>query len=92
MNIDRNLILCLFGGYTAKLLALGAQPADAAVVLVLAGAHFLYNSQIQNKEINKLKQELVDMKKAEYDQNMQISDMKTAVTGMKINNSLRNIK
>lgn len=92
MNINRDLILSLFGGYTLKLLILGASPADAAVVLVLAAANFLYNTQLESKEITELKQELKDIKSAQHDQNVIISELKTAMTGIKMSNNLRNVK
>jgi hypothetical protein len=90
-NTDRVLILSLFGGYTLKLLALGAQPADAAVVLVLAAAHWAYNAQLERKEINELRQEIKDIKANQQDQNTIISELKTAVTGIKMS-SFRSVK
>lgn len=91
-NIDRVLILSLFGGYTLKLLALGANPADAAVVLVLAGANYLFNAQLERKAINELKQELKDIRSSQVDQNIIISELKTSMTGIKMSSSLRNVK
>jgi len=91
-NIDRVLVLSLFGGYTLKLLALGAQPADAAVVLVLAAAHFAYNSQIQNKKMKELEDRIDTVQKFNSDLTAQISDVKSIVTGMKLNANLRNVK
>ena len=92
MNINRDLILSLFGIYTLKLLILGASLPDAAVVLVLAAANFLYNSQLERKVIAELKQEVKDIKSNQHDQNTIISELKTSMTGMKMSNNLRNVK
>lgn len=88
-NIDRTLILSLFGVYTLKLLVLGASPADAAVVLVLAAAHFAYNSQIQSKKILELEQALKDIKSSQHDQNVSISEMKSIVMGIKLKEGMK---
>lgn len=89
MNIDRYLILSLFGGYTGKLLILGASPADAAVVLVLAAAHFFYSNQIQNKKILELDQELKAIKATQSGQNEIIADVKSTVSGIKMKEAMK---
>lgn len=92
MNIDRVLLLSLFSGYTIKLLALGANPADAAVVLVLAGANYLFHAQLERKQISELKQELKEIRSGQTDQNVIISELKTSMTGLKMSSNLRNVK
>lgn len=91
-NIERYLLISLFSGYVIKVLATSASISDAAIVLFLAASYFLYNSQIQNKEISQLKQELTttseQIKKLQKDS----EDMRNAVAGVKITQGLRNIK
>jgi hypothetical protein len=89
MNIDRALILSLFAGYTGKLLVLGASPADAAVVLVLAAAHFAYSNQIQNKKILELTQEIKKLQDTQAGQNELIADVKSTVSGMKVSAAMK---
>lgn len=89
MNIDRYLILSLFGGYTGKLLILGASPADAAVVLVLAAAHFFYSNQIQNKKIIELTQQVKALEFTQDSQNKSIEDMKSMVSGMRVKEAMK---
>jgi cell division protein FtsL len=92
MNIDRVLVLAAFGLYTAKLLVLGAQPADAAVVLVLALAHFgnsFYNHQ---KQVNALEQKIADTNLKIEAQDKVIGELRTAVTGIKMGSSMRSVK
>lgn len=91
-NLDYWMLLSLFAGYTGKVLVLGAQPADAAVVLVLAAAHFLYNSQIQNKNIKALEDRIAGIEKQHFDQNTKINEISTVVNGIKLGASFRQAK
>lgn len=92
-NIDRGLILSLFAGYTVKCAVLGASIADALVILGLAGAHFLYNFYNRSKEIAELKahynKELAELKSAQYDQAVILSELRTNVTGIKLSQSMK---
>ena len=89
MNVDKILLLSLFGGYTVKLLALGAQPADAAVVLILAASHFLYTSQIQNKKVSLLEARIEKFEQQMAEHKGNIDDVKTAVASVKIASGFR---
>lgn len=89
MNIDKVLLLSLLAGYTGKVSVLGASSADAAVVLVLAAAHFLYNSQIQNKEIKALKDEIQAIKVIQAKQASDIEEVKSMASSIKIATGLR---
>lgn len=89
MNIDRVLVLSLFAGYTVKAAVLGASLADAVVILGLASAHFLYNLNVRNKEIEELKKSMNELKSLHNDQNIIISELRTAVTGVKLQQGLR---
>lgn len=95
-NLDRYMIMALFAGYMGKLLLTGASLSDAAIVLVLAAANFLYNSQIQNKQIVELKQELREFKNqstAEIKKLSELSEeLKTNVAGVKIASGLRSAR
>lgn len=91
-NLDRIMIGSLFAAYVGKILILGSSAADAAIVSVLAAAHFLYNWQIKNTEITQLKQELTNInEKIKQVENQQL-DIKNAVAGVKITQGLRNVK
>jgi len=91
-SIDHKIVLSLFAGYTIKALALGANINDAAVILVLAAAHFLYNSQIQNKQISQLNQ-LVEGMKSELDSVKKTQDdLKTSIASVKISTGLHKVK
>jgi hypothetical protein len=92
MNIDRYLILSLFGGYTGKLLILGASPADAAVVLVLAAAHFLYSNQMQNKKIVELEQHVKKIEATHNEQNINIAEVKSMMTAIKLKESFKAVR
>lgn len=92
INTDRALLLCLLGGYTVKLLALGSNLSDALVVLVLAGAHFLYNSQIQNKEIKELANKIEELEKKNVEQTKLNEDLKSSISSVKITQGLRSAK
>tara|TARA_R110000868_G_scaffold70612_3_gene207297 strand:- start:1338 stop:1619 length:282 start_codon:yes stop_codon:yes gene_type:complete len=91
-NLDRIVIILLFSGYVGKLLAFGAGLPDAAVVLVLAAAHFLNNSNIQNKELSQLKQELSKQQETLELFQKEHLEMKNAVAGVKITQGLRNVR
>lgn len=91
-DLDRYLLIALFGGYIIKMLAHGATLPDAAVVLVLAGSHFLYNHFMQNKEITQLKQELNGIRDSIQKVLKDNEDLRNAVAGVKITQGLRNIK
>jgi hypothetical protein len=91
-NIDKALLLCLFGGYTAKLAILGSNYSDALIILVLAAAHFLYNSQIQNKQIQELTSRLNDLQIKQNEQNDNVEDIKSAISSLKISQGLRPAK
>jgi hypothetical protein len=88
-KIDKGLLLTLFGGYTIKAAVLGASPSDAAVILVLAAAHFLYNLQIENKEITQLKQELSKFKELQDLHTKEILDLKTMGASLKLAGGMR---
>lgn len=91
-KIDKGLLLTLFGGYTVKVAVLGASPSDAAVVLVLAAAHFLFNLQIENKEITQLKQELSKQKELLEIHSKEIQDLKTMGASLKLAGGMRQLK
>lgn len=91
-KFDKALLLSLFGGYTVKVAVLGASPSDAAVVLVLAAAHFLYNSQIQNKEISNLRSEIESVNNRLNDQAKVLEDTRSAMSSIKIAQGLRPAK
>lgn len=88
INIDKVLLLSLFGGYTCKLLALGSNPSDAAIVLILAAAHFLYSSQIQNKQIDELKQTHARLQKDVQEILAMHLELKTSVASIKISSGM----
>lgn len=88
-NINQKLLLTLFGAYTTKVLILGANPTDAAIVLVLAAAHFLCSSQIQNNEISELKQTINSLSVQLQELKVETKELKTNVAGVKIANGLR---
>lgn len=91
-NIDRILLLALFSGYVLKIAVLGATYPDAAIILVLAATHFLYNSQIQNKQIDELKQDLTSIKSTIEVLKKDNEDMRNSVAGVKITQGLRNVR
>lgn len=88
MQIDRGLVLALFVGYTLKVAVLGASLPDAAVVLILAAAHFLYNSQVQNKQIVQFKQEISEFKNELAACKKVSDDLKTTMASVKISQGL----
>lgn len=92
MQLDRYLTIALFGGYVAKVSIMGASLSDAAIILVLAAAHFLYNSQIQSKEVSELKQQVTSLMKDVQDLKTNVDDAKTALAGVKIAAGMRAIK
>lgn len=91
-NLDHYLLLSLFGGYVLKLLVKGATLPDAAIVLFLGAAYYLYNSQIQSKEIVQLKQEFKGIQDQLEAIKKSNEDLKNAVAGVKITQGLRNVK
>lgn len=91
-KLDRYLLIALMGSYVVKVAVSGASLADAAIVLVLAGAHVGLKFSSNNAEILELKQQLIDQKAQIDDQKKQIEDVKNAVAGVKITQGLRNIK
>lgn len=88
-NINQKLLLTLFAAYTVKVLALGANPTDAAIILVLAASHFLYSSQIQNTEIFELKQNLSKLSNELEQLKTETKELKTNIAGVKIASGLR---
>lgn len=92
MNIDKALLLSLFAGYASKVAILGASPSDAAIVLVLAAAHFLYNSQIQNKAIKELTEKHEALEKYVKSQDKILEDVRAAMSGMKLAQGMRPLK
>jgi len=96
VNLERYLIMAMLIGYVGKLLAFGAGFADMGIVLVLAAAHFLYNSQLQNKEIVKLKQELKEAVSSFKNENLRIQavvdEHRTSLTSIKMSQGIRNVK
>lgn len=91
-NIDRYLIIALFGAYVSKLMIQGASLSDAAIVLVLASANFLVGYFPRSKELSELKQELIEIKKLQTQQNQIVDEIKTSVASVKISQGLRNVK
>jgi hypothetical protein len=91
-RIDSWLILSLLVGYTGKLLALGASPADAGVLLVLAAAYSMQRYYSVNKQHNELKQELTDIRSSIKDQDLVITELKTSLAGAKIAGGFRSVK
>lgn len=89
MKLDRYLLIALFSAYVAKVLALGSSFSDAAIILVLAAAHFLYNSQIQNKQITELNQQVQDLLSSVEELKNETKELKTTVAGVKIASGLR---
>jgi len=89
MNIDRILVLSLFVGYTIKSAILGASLADAVVILGLTSVNFLYNLNIENKKMGELEKSLNELKSLHNDQNVIISELRTSVTGVKLQQSIR---
>lgn len=92
MNIDKALVLSLFGGYTVKAAILGANLADAVVIVGLAAAHFLYNQRAEKKELEDIRKEIATLKQNELDQNVVLSELRTNVTGIKLSSSIRQAK
>lgn len=92
INIDKALLLSLLAGYTGKVAVLGASPADAAIILVLAAGHFLYNSQIQNKEIQTLKAEIKDLRDVDDKLINDLAEIKAMTSAMKMASGLRPAK
>lgn len=91
-NFERYSLIALFSSYVIKLLIVGASLADAGIVLFLGALYFLYISQIQNKEITELKQDLSSLKDNLSKLQKDNEDMRNAVAGVKITQGLRNIK
>jgi uncharacterized protein YlxW (UPF0749 family) len=89
MKLDRYLLIALFAGYVAKALIMSASFSDAAIVLVLAAAHFAFNSQIQNKQITELKQQVNDLSNLVNQLKDETKELKTTVAGVKIASGLR---
>lgn len=92
MNINQIIVLSLFAGFTGKALYMGASVSDAAVILILAAAHFFHSTQIQNKRIDELKQELkaIDDKQAARDATM--AEIKDTMSSVKVANGLRTVR
>ena len=88
-NLDKALLLSLLAGYTGKIAVLGASPSDAAVVLVLAAAHFAYSSQIQNKKVSDLEHKLNTFTEIQNKQAVELADIKVMTSSMKIAQGLR---
>lgn len=88
-NINQKLLLTLFAAYTTKILVLGANPTDAAIILILAATHFLCSSQIQNKEISELKQTVNNLTLQLEELKVETKELKTNIAGVKIANGLR---
>jgi len=95
-NLDRYLLALLVVGYTGKLLAFGATLPDALVIMVLAGAHFLFHWQVKNKEITELKQELTSVKKdldsIKNETDQLRNNVANAVVGIKMSNGFKTVK
>ena len=91
-SINQRLLLALFAGYTIKSLAFGSTFSDAAIILVLAAAHFLINHYAFDKQFNELKQELTGIKDAVKTQDQAIADLKSSLAGVKIAGGFRNVK
>lgn len=89
MKLDHYLIIALFGSYVIKVMALGASLSDAIIILVLAVAHFAFNSQIQNKQINELKQQVTNLSLSLEELKNETKELKTSVAGVKIASGLR---
>lgn len=92
INIDKALLLSLLAGYTGKVAVLGASPADAAVIFVLAAGHFLYNSQIQNKKVKDLEDRLNNFTEIQDIQAKELADIKAMTSAMKMASGLRPAK
>jgi cell division protein FtsB len=84
LKLDHLVVLSLLGLYTGKALVRGANPADAAVILILAAAHFLYNSQIQNKKVHQLSQVVEQQNEDIEEMKKRVQDVVTSVAGVKI--------
>lgn len=91
-HIDRYLIIALFSGYVAKVLARGASFSDAAVILILAATHFLYNSQVQNKKIIQLDQQVTDLTDILKSVQKSQDEIKTSMASVKISQGFRSVK
>lgn len=95
-NLDRYTLALLLVGYTGKLLVFGASLPDAIVMAVLAGAHFLYNSQIQSKQVFELKQQFSEVqaqiKLLKEDNDQLKNNVSNAVVGIKMSQGFKNIK
>jgi hypothetical protein len=91
-KLERYALISLFSGYVIKLLVVGASLADAAIVLFLAALYYLYISQIQNKQIVQLKQEVTELKENITSLKKDNEDFRSAVAQVKISNGLRNVR
>lgn len=95
-NLDKHFLALLLAGYTIKLLALGASLPDAGVILVLAAAHYMFNSQIQNKRVDALEEKINETKEliqSLKDENESIkASVGNAVVGIKMSNGFINKK
>ena len=95
-NLDRYIIMALFGAYVGKLLLLGANYSDVGVVLVLAAAHFLVASKSHEKQIDVLKKQL-DEARAEMKEDLKAiktmtDEHRTALTSIKMSQNIKGIK
>ena len=91
MNLDRAIILSLFGGYTLKAGILGASIADAVIILGLAATYFLFNHKIDKKELAILTEQIEILKKSDQEQLAIISEVRTNVTGIKLGNAIKKV-
>lgn len=91
-NYDHILLLTLLCSYTAKVGILGASLADAAVVLVLAAAHFLYSSQVQNKQVTELKEEVSKLKEQSKETSEILLELKSSIASAKLAAGMSRVK
>lgn len=88
-NINQYLVLSLFCAFTIKSLVAGAGLADAAILLILAAAHFLHTSQIQNKEILELRSLIKALSDKQDSRDEMMADVKDNMSAVKLASGLR---
>lgn len=86
------MLLSLFSGYTIKVCALGASPADAAVVLVLAAAHFCHSYHSVNKQISQLNQEVNNLTDKLKEHSETLVELKSSISSAKLAAGMSRVK
>jgi hypothetical protein len=84
--------LLLFFGYSIKLLAHGASPIDAAILLVLGSISFLYEYKSNDNKLKELELRIDKQEEINKQLDADLKNTKSFVNSMKLGASLSNIK